>query len=271
MLMIILIINLFVAVQSYYDEDITKTALNISQSAYCMSYLDDWTCVTCMNTNIFETKIIKDHELVIVGYNKIYDSIFVGFRGSSNIQNWLDNLQFSHTSPYDDNLISVEKGFYKIYNSLQQLLYDTIDELSLKYDTTNILITGHSLGGAIASLFAFDIYYYSFPYQITSLITFGSPRVGNNYFSEYMYSFPFTSYRITHYYDIVPHVPEQLLNYKHISQEIWYNKNNTDYLICQDENEEDPNCSNSCAPFQCTSINDHFNYINISMGNDGTC
>lgn len=267
----VLIIYFLHTVQGYYNVDIVKTALNISQSAYCMSKLDVWSCATCMNTNIYESKIIEESELVITGYNTEYNNIFVGFRGSSNIQNWLDNLQVSHISPYDDELISVEKGFYKIYNSLRDTLYNKLDELSLKYKTNNILITGHSLGGAIASLFAFDICYYSLPYKINTLVTFGSPRVGNNHYSEYMYSFQLVSYRITHYYDIVPHVPEEKLNYKHISQEIWYNEINTDYQLCDDENNEDPHCSNSCAPFKCTSFNDHLNYLNISMGNDGLC
>ena len=119
---IILLVYLFTLIQGYYDEDIVKTCLNISQSAYCMSKLDNWVCTTCTNENIYETKVIEESELVIIGYNKVYKSIFVGFRGSSNIQNWLDNLQVSHISPYDDNLISVEKGFYKIYNSLLHLL-----------------------------------------------------------------------------------------------------------------------------------------------------
>ncbi len=86
-----------------------------------------------------------------------------------------------------------------------------------------------------------------------------------------MHSFKITSYRITHYYDIVPHVPEEFFNYKHISEEIWYSENNMDYLICQDENKEDSNCSNSCSPLKCTSFDDHLNYMNISMGNDGLC
>jgi predicted lipase len=271
MKIIIFILFSITLVHSYYDADIINTALNISQAAYCMTNMDRWICATCTDTNIFETKIIEGHELVITGYNKIYNSIFIGFRGSSNIQNWLDNLQISQINPYDDQFIAVEKGFYKIYDSLQNSLHNTIDELSLKYQTTNILITGHSLGGAIASLFAFDIYYHSFPYHIESLITFGSPRVGNDYFSEYMHSFKITSYRITHYYDIVPHVPEEFFNYKHISEEIWYSENNMDYLICQDENKEDSNCSNSCSPLKCTSFDDHLNYMNISMGNDGLC
>ena len=63
----------------------------------------------------------------------------------------------------------------------------------------------------------------------------------------------------------------EFFNYKHISEEIWYSENNMDYLICQDENKEDSNCSNSCSPLKCTSFDDHLNYMNISMGNDGLC
>ena len=35
------------------------------------------------------------------------------------------------------------------------------------------------------------------------------------------------------------------------------------------KNNEYSNCSNSCSPFKCTSFDDHLNYMNISMGNDG--
>ena len=35
--------------------------------------------------------------------------------------------------------------------------------------------------------------------------------------------------------------------------------------------EEDDNCSNSCYPIHCTSIDDHMNYVNVKMGIDGDC
>ena len=82
-----------------------------------------------------------------------------------------------------------------------------------------------------------------------------------NYFSN----------RITHYFDIVPHLPQEILNYKHLPGEIWYNELNSQYTTCHDEDNEDNHCSNICSPFFCTSISDHLNYLNISMGKNGNC
>ena len=74
-------------------------------------------------------------------------------------------------------------------------------------------------------------------------------------------------YRITHYYDIVPHTPEELMGFLHLPNEVWYNENNTNYKICNDSDEmEDNTCSDSCAPIHCTSTSDHLFYVNIHMG-----
>jgi len=91
----------------------------------------------------------------------------------------------------------------------------------------------------------------------------GNPAFANS-FNQYAHSF--THYRITHYYDIVPHVPEEILGYLHISNEIWYNEDNTVYKICSDSTSEDKSCSDSCSPTHCTSTSDHSNYLNVTMG-----
>ena len=102
-----------------------------------------------------------------------------------------------------------------------------------------------------------------------SLINFGSPRVGNSYFVYDFFKYKFYSKRVTHYYDIVPHLPQQLLDYLHIPNEEWYNEDNTHYDTCNDSiTNEDNDCSNSCGPLHCTSINDHLYYLNVSMGTD---
>lgn len=271
MLLIIFLLQFVSIAYSNYNSNLVHSAVNISQSAYCMSNLDAWTCATCTSDNVYETKILHDSELAIIGYNNQYKSLFVGFRGSSNIQNWLDNLQIKQITPYDDKIIAVDDGFYKIYSALKDDLYTHLNKFVTKYNTNDVLLTGHSLGAAIATLFAFDFCYYTQPYRVYSLITFGSPRVGNDQFSSYMSECSISSTRVTHYYDVVPHVPEELLGYKHISHEIWYDKSNTLYTECNDEYTEDTSCSDSCAPIHCTSINDHLNYLNISMGNDGLC
>jgi len=82
-----------------------------------------------------------------------------------------------------------------------------------------------------------------------------------------MNGYDYTSYRVTHYYDIVPHVPEEFMGYSHISNEIWYNEENSEYTICNDKMDEDDNCSNSCSPTKCTSTSDHLYYLNVTMGN----
>ena len=249
--------------------DQIHTSLNISQAAYCINEANMWDCITCNNSNTYETKINQNGEQVIFGFNNDIQSIFVGFRGSSNMQNWIDNIQCKQISPYNDKSIYVEKGFYNLFSSLSVNIYSILDRMTKKYNTNVVFVTGHSLGGALATLLVFDIQYYQYNYNVYSLITFGSPRVGNNEFSDMFTNYKITSYRVTHYHDIVPHVPEEFLGYRHIMQEIYFSENNDEYTVCNDI--EDSTCSNSCAPLHCTSTSDHMNYLNISMGQDGMC
>lgn len=258
-------------ISAVYVPEYSTTALLISQASYCMSNTNTWVCKSCNADNILENKIEHKGELVILGYNSQYRSAFIGFRGSSNIQNWISNIQIIFTHPYNDTSIAVSDGFFKLYDSLKEDIFTNLLAVSNKYDTSDVIITGHSLGGALATLCAFDILYHNIEYNIKFHITFGSPRVGNRNFFEQFTTYDIYSKRITHYYDIVPHVPEEVLGYRHINNEVWYNEENSGYVICNDDYVEDNSCSDSCAPNKCTSISDHLNYLNISMGSDGYC
>ena len=45
---------------------------------------------------------------------------------------------------------------------------------------------------------------------------------------------------------------------------------NNNYRICEDSvTEEDPKCSDSCAPVSCISTSDHLYYLNVTMGSSG--
>lgn len=259
---------------AYSGPEITQVAVDIAQSSYCVDQSLEWNCPTCTSNNVLTNVLVKDGEQVIFGYNRDYGALFVAFRGSSNIHNWLDNIQFSHIQPYVDKSISVEKGFYTLFNTLRPDVYDIIKPLSDYYETRNIIVTGHSLGGALATLFTFDNYLSEFPYSynIHSLVTFGSPRVGNHEFVNKFATFNVYSRRVTHYRDIVPHVPENMLGYYHIPNEIWYNEHNNNLSYCDDNRypyPEDPTCSDSCSPTHCTSTSDHLNYMNVTMGSGG--
>jgi len=255
-----------------YNEMLAKTALNISQSTYCLDTISNMECATCSADNEYQRLIKQDNELIIIGYNTIYKTIFASFRGSVNIQNWIDNIHVSQIQPYNNTDISVEKGFYNLFTNLKDDVIKEIQDVSKKYNTRELLITGHSLGGALSTLLTFEMLYVENTNMNIKLITFGSPRVGNEYFVSIFNEYSIYCNRITHYYDMVPHIPQEFLNYVHVSQEIWYNEENSDYNVCNDkDNREDPYCSDSCSPIHCTSTSDHMKYLNISMGSEGDC
>jgi hypothetical protein len=252
-----------------YDPTFSKHCTELAQSTYCVSSPEQWNCITCDSTIKLDYVVEENGVRALQGYDSTTQSLFVAFRGSASIQNWIDNIKVSQITPYDDDSIGVEKGFYKSYNYLKVDLFDNLSILSKKYGTRNILITGHSLGAAMATLMTYDIITLFPSYVVTHLITFGSPRVGNSKFVEsFNEQYENVYYRITHYYDMVPHVPEEFMGYLHISNEVWYNEGNTDFIICDDYNIEDNRCSNSCSPIHCTSTSDHLYYLNVSMGSD---
>jgi hypothetical protein len=267
MYILIFLFNLVCA----YDEKLSKHFANLCQASYCISSIDDWSCKSCEPSFKLDYVVENKGALALQGFDNMTNSIFTAFRGSSNIQNWLNNIQVSKTSPYNDSTINVEIGFYKTYSYLKPTLFSNLELLSDKYKTNVLSITGHSLGGAEGTLFAYDIALDK-TYTILHYFSFGSPRVGNSNFVKSFQSLSIVHYRVTHYHDIVPHIPEEFLNYLHITKEIWYNENNTNYKICKDSDfNEDSLCSNSCSPTHCSSFNDHLNYLNISLGNDVSC
>ena len=235
-----------------------QKSIHISQATYCNNSWN-WSCKTC-DSDVFLLNDIENHgERALIGMYPENKLLFVAFRGSSNIQNWIDNVQFSKICNEDN--ICVETGFHKVFEFMKYDVYDAIFENLEKYDIQDILFSGHSLGASISTLMVYDIY--DKIDKNIHLYTFGSPRVGNEEFSRH---FPIQSTRVTHANDIVVHLPQMVLGYMHINQELYYNEN--DRKFCDDE---DPKCSNSCAPLHCVSINDHLHYLNVSMGTDGDC
>ena len=256
-----------------YSEDIYlfNSAINLSQAAYCNNSLN-WICKTCTKDNENLYLYDKNSMRFIAGYNKYYNSTYIAIRGTENLANWMDDIRFIFSYPYSNYpSVAVETGLYILYLKIKTDILNQIINISNKYNTKNLILTGHSMG-SIVTFIPFDLYFNNIKFNNIKLVTFGSPRIGNSEFVDLFNSFDnIKSYRITHYYDIVPHVPQSILGYKHIPQEVWYDLNNYKYVYCNDNKEEDPNCSNSCAPLNCDSINNHLYYLNISMGQDGDC
>ncbi|NJO41805.1 MAG: lipase family protein [Cyanobacteria bacterium CRU_2_1] len=84
-----------------------------------------------------------------------------------------------------------------------------------------LYVTGHSLGGALATLAAFHAKEYHSDVQ---LYTFGSPRVVNQAFAQKINQrLVGQIYRVVNHVDIVPRIPA-LFGYHHVGQLIYFNK-----------------------------------------------
>lgn len=117
------------------------------------------------------------------------DDLFIVFRGTATKDNILSDLDIpTITSSINRENGGLHSGFVKAYLSGIKELEPVIRAY---IDKKNLIFTGHSLGGALASLAAIDFthklekYYRS---HRIGLITFGAPRVtdleGSKYFTK---------------------------------------------------------------------------------------
>jgi hypothetical protein len=104
----------------------------------------------------------------------------------------------------------VHTGFNKAYESVAGSIAKSLERMN----DLPVYITGHSLGGALATVAAQNLEKDPrFKDQIAACYTFGSPRVGNN---QYDRSFKSPIYRLVNTTDIVTVVPLNLMGYIHI-------------------------------------------------------
>ncbi|CAB3402073.1 unnamed protein product [Caenorhabditis bovis] len=141
--------------------------------------------------------------------------------------------------------------------------------LKYLYPDYELWVTGHSLGGALASIGASWVVKTGlFEPKKIKLLTVGQPRTGDyDYAWWHQKTFPF-SYRVVHHRDMVPHLPFQYEidhdKMYHHRTEIWYNNNMTigsTYHVCHEA--DGFYCSNQQGDY---SWNDHMHYYNTDLG-----
>ena len=142
-----------------------------------------------------------------IGYSSARNEIVVAFRGSVNIANWVTNLNF-FKKPYPGvSGAMVHEGFYDAYQAVSPKVISTVNTLLGQHTSASIVITGHSLGAALATIAAIDIKkQVSISASKITFYSFGSPRTGNQAFTDYIFGlYPNGAYqRVTHYNDVVP-------------------------------------------------------------------
>lgn len=133
--------------------------------------------------------------------------VIIAFRGTSSTTNWISDIIASQkTFQYTKEYCLTHRGFTDIYSSARDEIYSVLSKM--EQDKT-LYITGHSLGGALATLCAVDLAAntdFSPPY----LFTYGSPRVGDPAFANVCSTYVPNSYRIANPFDVVTYTPPSI-------------------------------------------------------------
>ena len=149
---------------------------------------------------------------VVISSSDDFGCVTLAFRGSSSRADWLANLWFplrSLPSPHRSD-VKAHSGFLRQYMSLHAHILRKLDDMHAKH----VLLTGHSLGGALATIAAAML-----PEKYTyDLVTFGGPRPGNEQLGDAAYHKCRSCMRIVHDRDIVPLVPLQAMGYHHVCE-----------------------------------------------------
>ncbi len=134
-------------------------------------------------------------------------AVVVSFRGTdmTDAYDLLADINFKQTEAFGG---LVHAGFYGAYRDAQE----NIESALIEHLASNKIfyLTGHSLGGALATLAAYDLY--NKGYTSSCIYTFGQPRVGNSQFvKNFTTRFNNSCFRMVHKDDAVPNtVPENV-------------------------------------------------------------
>lgn len=137
------------------------------------------------------------------------NSLIISFRGSQQVPDWFNDFDAWHkVIPYGNynSKIKVHRGFLRCYKSVRDQILDYVKKHESKIG--KIYVTGHSLGGALATLCSVDLHYNFdiFKDKIYPYMS-GNPAVGNKAFvKSYNKRLPYTirTYMLK---DIVPKMP----------------------------------------------------------------
>ena len=153
----------------------------------------------------------------LVAWNAAAKIAIVAFRGTADAKDWLDDLD---AVPVDYQAVKgiglAHMGFQLVYEHVRYSLADLITTQCV--GAQRILITGHSLGGAVAVLSGFDIARNIMPGAVPEFCTFAGPRAVDPVFSgKFNKTFPVCN-RVVNFMDVVPQVPLPPV-YEHVGEE----------------------------------------------------
>lgn len=251
---------------SAFDWDTANTCVLLCANAYCPTSTYETRNYNSYAEGFVATYTIDNKEDVqgFVGYMDSQKAIYVAYRGSESIEDWANNLDAWKVDYPSCSGCEVHEGFYDAEQSAIGGVKTEVQNLKNKYPSYKVIVTGHSLGAAMALLTALDLQKSGIVQSgDLRLFDFGCPRVGNNNFAEWASTYLNDRNRVTHHKDMVLHLPTYNMGFEHISGEYYYEKDSaSDLHSCSGY--EDPDCS---YQWVVTNIDDHLHYLDYPISN----
>jgi predicted lipase len=184
------------------DQQTILTCANLSSVAYLPS--PDSFDFSTLEPDLKFVKRLHNQSTSIDGFiavNAVTKVIYIVYQGTDCLKDLVVDaeVQFCNLN-INNHVTEVHTGFHDGLESIRPQLWSF--DFSL-YPEYTIYITGHSLGGALATLTCYQLPMPTKPH----LCTFGSPEVGDKAFAALCPSFTAESVRMVHDDDLVPMLP----------------------------------------------------------------
>lgn len=172
---------------------------------------------------------VEEPESEVFGFiAESQDEIVMAFRGTDSFKdNESDQDLYQVPYPFVRDAGKTHRGFTCIYQSARDQLIRELNKLSTR---KRLLITGYSLGGALAVLAALDIAVNT-GFENPIVYTYGSPRTGDPGFAFRFNKVVKNSIRIFNVHDVIPTVPAQAYPPPFTEEGLYYQHVNIKYPV----------------------------------------
>ncbi|GMG19258.1 unnamed protein product [Ambrosiozyma monospora] len=209
----------------------------------------------CINADadVYVVNVVDSLSHAIILTDTSEAQIVVAFQGSRTFVDWVVDFSFIPvdyepyavknnlaTNEFNADGASVHVGFKTATDNFLKNAVDVIKGLKAEYPDYSVLVTGHSLGGALASLTGVELYLMGFD---PTVVAYASPKVFNEEMADWVdrvfntdqylsdldagkvHQIPKGTFsRVTHTKDIVPCAPLAAMGYYHAGVDYYITK-----------------------------------------------